>query len=193
MIRINLLAVERERTRKRTGGGFDASARITLVCLLILLATVAGIGFWAWSLNEASSDLDRQIAGAQTEARRLHSVIQQVQQFEKQRGELQQRVALIEELRKGQTNAVHLLDEVSRSLPDMVWLTDLKESDDGVVTIDGRCTSLTAVSDFVANLERSPYFKKPVELVGSQTQTIPEPPGELIRFTLKATFAPPQS
>jgi len=192
MIRINLLAVERERTRKRAGGGLDASMRLTLACLAILLITAVGIGYWAWSLGRQSGDLDRQIVSAQTEARRLHSVIQQVQQFEKQRGELQQRVALIEQLRQGQTNAVHLLDEVSKSLPDMLWLTDLKQADD-MVTIDGRCTSLTALSDFVANLERSPYFKKPVELVGSQTQTIPEPPGELIRFTVKATFAPPQS
>ncbi len=191
MIRINLLAVERERSRKR-GGAVDVSTRLTLACLAILLLTAGGLGFWFFSISRQATDLDRQIAASQAEARRLHSVIQQVQQFEKQRGELQQRVALIEQLRKGQTNAVHLLDEVSRSLPDMLWLTDLKQKDD-VVTIDGRCTSLTALSDFVANLERSPYFNKPVELVGSQTQTIPEPPGELIRFTVKATFAPPQS
>jgi type IV pilus assembly protein PilN len=192
MIRINLLAIERGRSRKKAAARLDASMRLTAACLAILLLTACGIGYWAWSLGRESTDLDQQIASAQTEARRLHSVIQQVQQFEKQRAELQQRVALIEELRKGQTSAVHLLDEVSRSLPDMLWLTDMKEKD-SVLTIEGRCTSLTALSDFVANLERSPYFKKPVELVSSQTQTVPEPPGSLIRFTVKATFAPPQS
>ena len=34
--------------------------------------------------------------------------------------------------------------------------------------MDGRTTSLTALSDFVANLEASGWFKKPVEILDSQ-------------------------
>ena len=36
---------------------------------------------------------------------------------------LQQRVTLIEQLRKGQSAPVHVLDEISKSLPDRLWLT----------------------------------------------------------------------
>ena len=43
----------------------------------------------------------------------------------------------------------------------------MKQTGDDV-TIDGRCTALTALSDFVGNLEARGYFKKPVEIVDSQ-------------------------
>lgn len=192
MIRINLLAVDRDRGRRRAAR-FDQSTRLTLACLLILVGTASALGFWAWSLHRRTAALDAQIAAAQTQARRLQSVIQQVQGFEKQRSELQQRVALIEDLRKGQGEAVHLLDELSRSLPDLLWLTEMKQHGD-LVTIDGQCTSLTALSDLVAHLEASSYFKKPVELVGSQTQPAKAgQPEDLIKFTIKAQLAAPQS
>jgi type IV pilus assembly protein PilN len=192
MIRINLLASDRGRGRKRVAR-FDQSTRLTVAGLVILVATAAALGFWAWSLRRQAAALDAQIAAAQTQARRLQPVIQQVQRFEKQRDELQQRVALIEELRKGQGAAVHLLDEVSRSLPDLLWLTEMKQHDD-IITIDGQCTSLTALSDLVARLEASPYFQKPVELVGSQTQPATAGQSEdVIKFTIKAQLAAPKS
>jgi hypothetical protein len=50
--------------------------------------------------------------------------------------------------------------------------------------------SLSAVSDFVANLEATRWFKKPVEIVDSQVQSDPKA-GDLIRFQIKATFVDP--
>ena len=66
-------------------------------------------------------------------------MILQVQQFEQQKAQLQQRVVLIEQLRKSQTGPVHMLDQISLALPPMLWLTELKQTDN-VVVIDGRCT-----------------------------------------------------
>ena len=86
---------------------------------------------------------------------------ERVQKFELRRTQLQQRVTLIEELRKGQTGPVHMLDQLSLSLPSMMWLTDLKQNPGGTdVIIEGKSTGLTTLSDFVANLEASGYFKK---------------------------------
>ena len=59
------------------------------------------------------------------------------------------------------------------------------------VTIDGRCTSQTSVSDFVSNLEASGYFKKSIDIVSSATEPLPVPPGELVKFTIKAQFQAP--
>ena len=87
--------------------------------------------------------------------------------FEARRERLQQRVSLIEELRRGQTAPVHMLDQVSRSLPDMMWLTKMTQTGYDV-TIEGNCLSLTSLSDFVANLESSRYFARPVEIVTSE-------------------------
>ena len=83
-----------------------------------------------------------------------------------------------------------MLDQISRALPPMLWLTEMKQVGRDVV-IEGRCTTLTALSDFVANLEASGYFKRSVEIVSTQTETIGQPPGELIKFSVKAQFQPP--
>ena len=188
MIRINLLAAERERKKKKAT--FQSGQKITVACSLVLVLTGVLIGWRYLAIQRESAKLDEDIAKAQTEATRLHAVIQQVQQFEQQKAQLQQRVVLIEQLRKSQTGPVHMLDQVSRSLPPMLWLTEMKQ-DDSSVTIDGRSTTQTGVSDFVGNLEGSGYFKKSVDIVVSQTETIQGPPGQLIKFSVKGVFQTP--
>jgi len=99
---------------------------------------------------------------------------------------------LIEELRRGQTGPVHMLDQVSRALPPMLWLTSLRQlGPDGAVLIEGRATTQTTVSDFVNNLEATGYFKKSIDIVNTVAEPIPGPPGELVKFTLRALFQTP--
>ena len=59
------------------------------------------------------------------------------------------------------------------------------------VIIDGNSTTQTGVSDFVSNLEASGYFKKSVDIVGTRTVPMAQPPGELVTFTLRAQFLTP--
>jgi len=108
---------------------------------------------------------------------------------------LQQRVTLIEELRRNQTGPVHMLDQISRALPEMLWLTALKQSlsDSNEVLIEGLATSPTTVSDFVANLESSGYFKRSVEIVSTVVQPAQGATGDLIQFQVRAIFQQPGS
>src|SRR5205085_8975775 len=157
MIRINLLAAEREKSKKKAVTLGTAGQKLTIGCSLILLLAVLFVGWRYWALSRDSNAIDAEIAAAQQETVRLHSVILQVQQFEQRKAQLQQRVVLIEQLRKGQTGPVHMLDQVSRALPQMLWLTELKQAGTDVV-IDGKCTTLTGLSEFVSNLEAPGYF-----------------------------------
>ena len=188
MIRINLLAVERERARKRIVL-IPAAHRVTVGATVILIGTAAVIGWWFLSLHRQSAQLDIDLAQAETETRQIRSVLEQVRKFESQKATLQQRVTLIEQLRSGQYAPVHLLDEVSKSVPDRLWLNDLKQVG-AEFTIGGMTDSLTAVSDFVANLEGTRWFKKPVEILDSQVQTDAKA-GDLIKFEIKAQFVDP--
>ncbi len=190
MIRINLLAAEREKSKKTAVTLGTAGQKLTVGCSLILILAVLFIGWRYWALSRDSNQIDAEIAAAQQETTRLHSVIQQVQQFEQRKAQLQQRVVLIEQLRKGQTGPVHMLDQISKALPPMVWLSELKQNA-AEVTIDGKSTTQTGVSEFVSNLEASGYFKRSVEIVSTQAESMPAPPGELVKFTLKATFQQP--
>jgi type IV pilus assembly protein PilN len=192
MIKINLLAAERKVAKKGGGFAIQTGQTLTVACGLILVGAVFLVGWRFWSLNRESARLDQEITSAQQETARLHSIIQQVQQFEQRRAQLQQRVALIEDLRRNQTGPVHMLDQVSRALPDMLWLTALKQgADSNEVLIDGRAISPTIVSDFVANLEASGFFKRSVEIVSTTVENIKEAPGELIKFQVRALFVAP--
>ena len=192
MIRINLLGVERQKARKVIA--FDQAQQITVACSLILVLTAAGIGWWYWSLNQASQQVDTELAAAQQEAARLRTVLTAVRNFETTRAQLQQRVTLIEQLRRGQSVPVELLDHISRSLPDMLWLTEMDETGSNL-TITGLSTTLIAVSDFVANLGNSTLLKKPIDIVNTEVQSTPSgaagTPGapDVIKFTVKAQLA----
>jgi type IV pilus assembly protein PilN len=193
MIRINLLGVDRQKTKK--AAAFDVGQRLTLACSLILVAAALGIGWWFWTLREEVARLDAEIAGARSRQQQLASVLADLQQFEARRAQLQQRVGLIEELRAGQSLPVQLLDHVSRSLPDTLWLTNIDQSPEGV-TIEGRSTTVPALTAFVTNLGSSPLLQKPIEIVDAkqeaETASGQQAAGvELVRFTVRAQIAKP--
>ena len=190
MIRINLLAAEKDRGKKKAVTLGTTGQKLTIGCSLILVLAAVFIGWRYWAVTRDSAELDKEIAAAQQETTRLHTIIQQVQQFEQRKAQLQQRVVLIEQLRKGQTGPVHMLDQISRALPSMLWLTEVKQTGTDIV-IDGKCMSPIGVSDFVANLEASGYFKRSIEIVSTTSETMPQPPGELIKFCIRAVFQQP--
>ena len=190
MIRINLLAAERDRGKKKAVTLGTTGQKLTIGCSLILVLAAVFIGWRYWAVTRDSAELDKEIAAAQQETTRLHTIIQQVQQFEQRKAQLQQRVVLIEQLRKGQTGPVHMLDQISRALPSMLWLTEVKQTGTDIV-IDGKCMSPIGVSDFVANLEASGYFKRSIEIVSTNTETVTSPPSELVKFSIKAIFQQP--
>jgi type IV pilus assembly protein PilN len=128
---------------------------------------------------------------AESEALQLRTVLAQVQKFEARKAQLTQRVTLIEQLRRGQTAPVHVLDEVSKSLPERVWLNEMKQTG-ADFTLSGFAVSLPSLSDFVANLEATKWFIKPVELLDSQVQPDAKA-GDLVRFSLKATLNNPET
>jgi type IV pilus assembly protein PilM len=194
---INLLAVERQRSKRRIG--LQPAQKVAIAAALILVVTGVGMGWRYWSVRQNMTRLDGEIAAAEAETRRLRTLLADVQKFEARRAQLQQRVALIEELRKGQGGPVRMLDAISRAMPDRLWLTQLTEKLDPKtkvtdVTLQGVSTSLTSLSDFIGNLEASGYFAKPVEIVQSALEAPQQGSAggaELVRFTVKAIFQVP--
>lgn len=188
MIRVNLVAGER-RALKPTRS-FETAQKVTLAGSLLFVLTALLGGWRYWSTSHEEARLATEIETAHREEARLAEALKQVSQLEAQRVQWQQRVSLIDELRRGQSAPVHIIDQISRSLPELTWLTSLRQ--DGYdVTLDGQCTSLTALSDFVSNLESTRYFKRPVEIVTSEVVTGQTGATDLIRFTIKGTFRMP--
>ena len=192
MIRINLLSVEKPIAATASSGpkfSLNLSAKAGPVAALFVLAGCAGyIALDYLNLQQQDAALHQELIAARAEKARLQPILREVERFEAQKRDLQQRVNLIEELRQNQVGPVHMLDQISRSMPDRLWLTDMKQTGNDV-TLDGKTSTLSSLADFVANLEASGYFAKPVEITNSEEEKSNDT--DLIKFTVKATFEMP--
>lgn len=185
MIRINLLS--ERRTVVAVSKGFQAGQKITVIGSLLVVLTLVGVGWRYWAIGQQEAQVVREVEAAKREEQRLAEILKEVQEFEARKLQLEQRVALIDELRKGQNAPVHMIDQVSRALPDMTWLTSVRQEGYNL-TIQGRCLTLTSLSDFVGNLEASRYFRRPVEIVDSVVVSGAGTTPDLIQFTIRGTF-----
>ena len=186
MIRINLLATERKAV-KAVSRGMEPGQKMMVVGSLLLIIAVAALGWRYWALGQQAAQLEEDIASAQREEARLQEILRQVNEFEARKVMLEARLALIDELRKGQNAPVHMIDQLSRALPDMTWLTNVQQQG-YTMTIQGRCLTLTSLSDYIGNLEASRYFIRPVEIVESAVVAGDGKIPDTISFTIRGTF-----
>ena len=83
-------------------------------------------------------------------------------EFKRIKNEVETKIDVIWDLKSKQAGPVHLLDSVSRNLPDRVWLNSLQETTKEVV-MKGVAYSNADVALFMTNLESSAHFNN-VEL-----------------------------
>jgi type IV pilus assembly protein PilN len=91
----------------------------------------------------------------------LEEIIKEVERFEKRKVELQHKIDVITDLRNNQRGPVHIMDQVSRSLPDFLWL-DRLEMNASAVNIQGKAFTTSSVANFIENLDSVPEFQEPV-------------------------------
>jgi type IV pilus assembly protein PilN len=186
MMRINLLAPERATKKKTSGPALPSAGALQSYLLLALFAGGAAVlcaGAW-WFQSNTLKDLDTRIAADQKRQQDLQAIKQQVDAFQQKKAVLENKVAVIEMLRTAQKSPVHMLDEVSKALPDYVWLSQMDETS-GAVRFGGQSNSLAAVADFISALQTSGWFPQ-VELVTTQENNA------LVDFTLQGNFRDPE-
>jgi type IV pilus assembly protein PilN len=190
MIRINLVAPERKSKAKDKGPALPAGALQSYLLLALFAggALVLCAGAW-WLQSNKLRDLETRIAADEKRQKDLEAIRQQVDQFQQKKALLENKVLVIEQLRLAQKSPVHMLDEVSKALPDYVWLTALDENR-GAMRFTGQSNSLAAVADFISGLQRSGWFPQ-VDL-GSSQQSSQAQTANLVNFTLTGTFRDPE-
>jgi len=162
VIRINLLTEAKQAAAKKKAPILPTGARLNnLLFIAGLSLGVLYIGIMALILTGRRRHLEEDVTRARLEADRLKSIIEEVQGYEQKKANLQAKIDLINNLKLNQKGPVRLMDEISKALPDLVWLTVLDVSG-GQVTMRGRTLSPNAVSTYLENLKKSPYFKEPV-------------------------------
>jgi Tfp pilus assembly protein PilN len=125
---------------------------------LIIGIVIAG-GWWFLE-NRKLAERQEAVARNQEEAKRLEQIIKEVNDYQKQKESLQQRIDLINQLKQNQKGPVRLMDHISQDLPDLVWL-DKMSVNGGLVTIDGRGLNPNAIANFVESIKNDPMFEEP--------------------------------
>lgn len=150
MIRINLLPVRQ--TQKR-----QSVQQQLLIALGVLIVTVLGCTIWTAAVS-STADKKRQIVNEKNaELTKLNKIIGEVNEFTEKKKELEEKLKVIDDLRKGKTGPVKALDDMASTIPNRVWLTEVKETN-GSVVIKGEALDAEDVSAFMKALQRSKYF-----------------------------------
>jgi len=160
---------------------------VGLAVVLLLAITMAG-GAWWYHATGVNTQLTVRIRLAEAELGRVNETKRVVERAEATRTELAATLAAIERLQQARHATVHLLEDLSRSLPSGLWLLAVKHS--GVsVQVDGRSLSIGAVTSFAEALQRSQLFQRPIEILAVNRETLEDT--AVFAFAVKATVATP--
>jgi len=159
MIKINLVAGKRPTPKAgvSTGPKLELGGSRNLLFMGLLLVGVAVAGGWWWSLSSARAALQERHAEADRELERLVEVRAKADDYKKKKDTLVRKIDLITSLKKKQEGPVHILDQISRNLPDFVWL-DSMAVNNSQINVAGKATSYNAVTNFYNNLAESGHF-----------------------------------
>src|SRR5258706_4706869 len=150
MIHINLLPVKAAKKRE-----FGRQQLVLFVLLLVL----AGIGnYFVYNRFESElRSLDKQIATTRSEIAKLEKTIGEVKSIKEDKKALEDKLKILDTLKKGRTGPVKVMDELATLIPQKVWLNDYTESG-GSVTMQGSASSYEDLSTFSKKLKASVHF-----------------------------------
>ena len=178
-MRINLLP---HREQKRL-------ARQRQFVSLVIALAVLGVAIVAGGHAFLAARIDNQNSRNNLLKTEIAKLDEQIKEIDKLRDQIQQvlaRKAVVETLQANRNEAVHLLDQLVRQLPEGIYLRSVKQTDKKVQIV-GYAQSNARVSTLMRNIEGSPWLEKPelveIKLVNMPNAGRTDPP-RLNEFTL---------
>jgi type IV pilus assembly protein PilN len=180
VILINLLP-HREAARKRRREVFYAALGASALAGVV----IAG-GVFLWFAAQISSQQERNRI-LQTEITKLEAQIKDIASLQAEIASLRARQQAVEDLQADRNMPVHLLNEIVRLLPDGVYLTSMKQSND-TVAVSGVAQSNERVSELLRNLgNNSPWLTRPelIEIVAGNVALSPRDQRRVANFNIR--------
>ena len=196
MIKINL--VREGRAVRGTGvAPVAAAAAVTtpgagtnvnniIVLVFVVLGALAAGGYYFY-YKRALAEKQAVVEQKALEAQKLEAIINEVQDYQRRKDSLQQRIDLINQLKQNQKGPVRIMDQISRDLPDLVWI-DSMDIIGGRIALNGRGLNPNAIALFVENVKKDPYFEEPS--LGTMTQISQVPLVYSFDMNFAFTYAP---
>jgi type IV pilus assembly protein PilN len=160
MVRINLLPVKRSKKR-------DAATRELAIGGSILGVVLISLYVWYAVMESKLQAVNTTIARTTAEIKRIEQDIVKVDEFKRNKRELEQKLAVIEDLKAKKTGPVKLLDELALNLPKRVWLTSFEEKG-GAMLMEGGAADNDELSDFLSYLTKRTKYFSGVQLLYSE-------------------------
>jgi type IV pilus assembly protein PilN len=190
MIKINLLRPEKKELA--AGGGTTVSfaeetkpSKLSIPALLGAIALTVGFIGLMYFLQSGELATERKLLDERTLRKaELEKVLLELEQIEATKKELDSKIKIISDLKLKQKDAVLMMDKMSRSLPEWVWLTDLTFKS-GAVSISGKALSNNLIADLINNLQNSSMFAN-VQL--NSTSRKKEAGIDIFEFRVVCTF-----
>jgi Tfp pilus assembly protein PilN len=166
MIKVNLSGKQQQQQKKPVTKVASKPAltvpsnALPLLHLVIVFGTAVLGYFWYSNLTAQSADLTNQISVLKEQQSKLDAIIKQEKIYESRKTEFEKRIQIIEDLRKNQLSPVVMLDALGDAIDRTryVWLSNLSQNN-AQITMSGTGTSVDTLSDFVANLKSTGYFR----------------------------------
>jgi type IV pilus assembly protein PilN len=169
MIKINLLQVRKE--KKKIG-----IRKEIIVLILSLVLLFVGLFLVQWKTNKDKEATLAQISKTKEEITRYKSLTKDLEVAKQTQKILQDKMNVINTLRKQKSGPAKVLDELSIDKPEKVYFESVKK-DGSNLGIEGIALDDETVANFMTNLRKSKLFKK-VDLIVSEST-------ELSKFKLK--------
>jgi Tfp pilus assembly protein PilN len=182
MVRINLLS-EQDRKGKAPERGRPSLPRmpsapsvpLPLLGGVVVLLLLAAAVYVYVDQNRRMASLEERIDVARQDSTRYWRVITEIRAKETSTSAIASRIQAIQAVDQGRYRWPHILEELSRSLPENTWLTSVTTSADEAggnrLEITGVTFSNLTLTQFMTNLEGSPYLEG-VSLIGSNRSQV---------------------
>ena len=180
MILINLLP-HREAARKRRREMFQATM---FASFLVGVLIAGGIYTWFQSMIEQQRERNGYLT---SEIKVLEGQIKEIASIEDEITALRARQKAVEDLQSDRNLPVHMLNELIHQLPDGVYITTLKQTDQ-TVQLQGMAQSNERDSELLRNLaDNTPWISKPelVEVVAANVALSPRDQRRVASFNLR--------
>lgn len=113
---------------------------------------------------------------------KLDAQIADIQDLENRKQRLVARMEIIERLQRKRPEIVHLFDELVKTVPEGVYLTQIKETGNKL-EVHGVAQSSTRVSTFMRNIDASVWMDNPVLQVVESAKDSPTGGSSFTLFT----------
>jgi type IV pilus assembly protein PilN len=182
MIRINLLP---QQSRSRVS---NAVKQMTLISVLVFLALIAVLGANFW-LGGKVSGLEDKKASLEQEHKRLEIRVSKVKDLQKEVDALQDKIAVIRDIRKRQGLPVIYINQIVSALPtSKIWFESFNLDSNGHISVSGVALDNQSFAGYVRDLRQASHIR---EVITQQTSRQQVQGYDLVGFQCRIVAASP--